>query len=170
MMNRFIFLALFLFSLYHLSAQEDTISKRLNHSLGVSAGSTTGLGFSYRFLPNKWGVQITGVPVFEQYRNVFSAGLTALYRLREHEKMDVFLYLGNHILFEKPKNLYPGSQGTWEPSTYSQYNAGLGAGVNINIADYLDLSLQLGYGVYNILQSNYINSNIAGGIGLYYRF
>lgn len=168
MMIRFIFLALLFFSLFQLSAQEDTISKRLNHSLGVSAGATSGVGFSYRFLPNKWGVQVTGVPLFEASRTVFSAGLTALYRLREHEKMDVFLYLGNHVFYEKSKSIHPGSQGPWEPPTYFQYNAGLGAGVNIHIADYLDLSLQVGYGVYNILQN--INSNIAGGIGLYYRF
>lgn len=90
MMIRFIFLALLFFSLFQLSAQEDTISKRLNHSLGVSAGATSGVGFSYRFLPNKWGVQVTGVPLFEASRTVFSAGLTALYRLREHKKWMCF--------------------------------------------------------------------------------
>ena len=36
----------------------------LSHSLGVALSSTAGRGFSYRFKPKNFGVQLTTIPVF----------------------------------------------------------------------------------------------------------
>jgi hypothetical protein len=53
------------------------------NALGVAAGWTTGYGLSYRFQPNKFGVQITFSPYKDSQTTQYSAGLTFLYKLIE---------------------------------------------------------------------------------------
>ena len=181
-MNRLLFAALFTaacFSSVNTTAQEekteDTTPTFYRHSLGFSAGGTTGLGFSYRhFFPNRLGFQVTGVPIFGGGDFFSSTGLSLMYIFKEHEKVDLFSYLGNHLIYERftyyqaPITFpdpQPGDEVIKERLTY---NIGFGAGVNIHFWEFIDLSLKAGYGIYNVNSSP--ATNIAAGIGVYYRF
>lgn len=159
-----------------LQAQTDygteTETNDFRFAIGAHSGSTTGQGFSFRYQPEKFGIQLTGIPIFNGRDNFYSStGLTLMYTLRKHERLDLFTYLGNHYIYQRYESFVDMWPMPSEPVilTERNYNIGLGAGINIHLWQVLDLSLQLGYGVYNVNNSN-INSNIAGEIGLYYRF
>ena len=176
---KFLTLALLFIGLCFFSsttfAQEDSPNENTpifyRNSLGVAAGGTTGLGISYRhFFPNKFGFQVTGIPIFSQNHFYSSTGLSLMYIFREHERVALFSYLGNHVIYTED-NYYGGSI-LWdeEPIQYSYltYNIGLGAGVNIHLWDFIDLSVKVGYGVFDI--PNGVYTNLTGGIGAYYNF
>ena len=162
-----------IFSAQITTAQEEVnsaVSESFKHGFGIHAGASTGLGFSYRYFPEKWGVQVTGIPVFGGGSFFSSAGLSGLYKIKEHRRVDLFTYLGGHLIHER----YKTNTSTWPPTEEPQiykYNtlvAGLGAGVNIHLWEVLDLSVQIGYGAYNLTNSP--RTNITGELGFYYRF
>jgi len=156
----------------NVSAQEElrTESNNFKHSFGVHAGAITGLGFSYRYFPEKWGFQVTGVPVFSSDNFFSSAGLSFMYKITSHHKVDLFTYLGAHHIHERDNHNYTPFPPLENPNVFTNkiLNTGFGAGINIHIWEVLDLSFQAGYGVYNIINSP--ASNITGEIGFYYRF
>lgn len=166
------FLGLVLFS---LTAQETPNfgleEKSMKHALGLHTGSSTGQGFSYRYFPNKWGVQVTGIPIFNGNNGFYtSSAVSVLYKIKEHKKLDLFTYLGNHLILERYQTYYgiwPGPGPTYV--TDRTYTIGLGVGVNIHLWEVLDLSMQAGYGLNrrNNAPSNTIFSN---EIGVYYKF
>lgn len=151
-------------------AQEREESEDLTHSLGMMAGATTGFGFSYRYLPNKIGFQVTAIPIFRGEGELYSStGLSLLYRVRSHEKLDVFAYFGNHLIYSSYQDYYYDYQeGMLVEASHFNYSVGLGAGVNIHLWDVLDLSVKVGYGLYDLTMSPI--TSLAGGLGLYYRF
>ena len=147
------------------------------HALGLHAGVSTGQGFSYRFQPNKWGVQITGIPIFNGDNGYYaSTGISILYKIKEHEKVDLFAYFGNHLIFERYQEyIYQDPwQDPWvEPeltyATSRRYNVAVGAGINVHLWSVLDLSLQAGYGL-STFNNFPLTTVFAGEIGLYYKF
>ena len=42
--------------------KQDNNNQFFKNGFGMNAGFTTGLGFSYRYMPEKNGLQITGIP------------------------------------------------------------------------------------------------------------
>lgn len=153
-------------------AQTQSSNDSLRHSLGVSAGSASGVGFSYRFQTPKLGFEVTGVPLLMGSGTTFlSAGASLIYRIRSHEKLDVFAYYGNHlVLTQREMVLYHPPTGTYTTTKKNDIalSMALGAGVNIHLADFLDLSIKAGYGLYDYHRNPF--TSIAGGVGLYYRF
>jgi hypothetical protein len=133
------------------NAQDDDL--RAVHRIGFHAGSTTGVGFSYKYQPSKFGLQVVGMPIFDGDGNVLASfGLSGLYRFSELRRADLFGYLGNHIFLGR---------------TDWGYHLGIGAGVDWHVwPGVLDINFQAGYGVY------YLNdrplSLLTGEIGLHY--
>ena len=69
------------------------------HSVGFAAGSTTGFGVTYRYLPdpesnNNLGWQVTGLPVITKHVGVISAGVTGIYLLHRGNAGLVYGSLG----------------------------------------------------------------------------
>ena len=128
-------------------------------AFGLNLGSTTGLGFTYRFFPNKFGFQLTAIPIFLGNGETFvSAGASLMYKVKESRRIDLFGYLGNHLIFFAGNN----------SSNYS-HQIGLGAGINMHVwIDVLDISIQLGYGAYDVNHSPV--SFLAAEFGFFYRF
>ena len=144
------------------------------HSLGLHAGASTGLGLSYRYWPSRFGLQVTGIPVFEQGGGHFiSAGLTGLYEIRQGDLVDFYGYWGNHLISEKNIYSYWDYSAGGDPiitemvNTSTQYNIGLGIGFRCHIAKVVDFELQGGYGIFDV--GNDIYTFPTGEIGLYYR-
>ena len=101
-MKYVIFSILLFFSLPNLNAQSSPA-----HHLGLHAGSTTGLGFSYRYWPAKLGFQVTGIPIFNgDNRNYISGGVSLLYLFKENKVVDLFGYIGNHLILETNEYVY----------------------------------------------------------------
>lgn len=163
--------AIFTLLLSTVNAQEEVTQSPL-HSLGVAAGASSGLGFSYRYQTNQLGFEVTGIPVFNGSNQLFlSTGASLIYRIRTHEKMDVFVYYGNHLFYNQREMIvydFPSDSYNTTIKKTTNLTMGLGAGVNIHIADYLDLSLKAGYGLYNY--NRYMSATIVGGVGFYYLF
>ncbi|MEX2483124.1 MAG: hypothetical protein WED10_01100 [Brumimicrobium sp.] len=144
---------------------ESSDSSSPAHSLGFHLGSTTGMGLSYRFLPKKLGIQATFLPVFNGNGGMFlSSGLSILYKLKSSRRVDLFGYLGNHLTYRESA---PGFYG--EQNVNRNYHVGLGAGINLHAwIDVLDISFQMGYGVYSVNENP--RSLPAAEIGFYYKF
>ena len=139
------------------------------HYLGLHAGVTTGYGFSYRYWPQKLGFQVTGIPIFGKDFYNASLGLSALYLLKDNNKVDLYGYLGNHFQFDgysTPTYDNTGNITGTQKVNYTTYNIGVGIGFKVDFLDVLDFNLQTGYAINNITNSAY--TGLAGEVGLYY--
>jgi hypothetical protein len=90
----FIILSILLISLSCFAQKTGTIKHK--HALGAGAGFTTGYGLSYRYTPNKFGIQVNFAPYKSESITRFSTGLTFLYQLMETDKTALYLYQANH--------------------------------------------------------------------------
>ena len=70
----------FTVSLFGQNAENNTVKNRSNE-LGIHAGFTTGLGLSFRHWSEKFGVQITAIPIKSNDFKFISGGLTAMYSI-----------------------------------------------------------------------------------------
>lgn len=128
-----------------------------NHSFGFGAGITTGYGLSYRFLKNRFGIQTNFAPYFSKNEYHLSTGLSFLYLLENTQRLNLYLYQGNHLLWESWSN--------WSHSFYSMYN-GLGVGIEIIIYDRASFNIM--GGIAGIDSFNEIS--ITAELGLYFLF
>lgn len=122
--------------------QEDN----LKHSLGFSAGVSTGIGLSYRYFPNKFGVQITALPLLSSTDIFSSTGISLLVSAYRSPKVNVYGYLGNHFLYTKE---------VYQDSYYNEYdeiadinkfyNIGLGGGVEFMAGKRIGFNFAAGY-------------------------
>ncbi|MEX2485643.1 MAG: hypothetical protein WED10_13815 [Brumimicrobium sp.] len=161
---------------------DNHVLSKKNH-LGVNMGSTTGMGLSYKYFGRKLGVQITGIPVFQGNGYYFvSTGVTALYRIKTSDHIDLVSYLGNHMIFSRTNGYQSANVQPFGPSTTvypvdpeatvesTHYNIGLGAGVDIHLSRFLDMSIKAGYGLYDLNHGSNAYTSIALEFGMYYRF
>ncbi|MEX1002390.1 MAG: hypothetical protein WDZ35_09780 [Crocinitomicaceae bacterium] len=183
-MKKILFFILFLgMATTGFSQEEEKEKPSFKHYLGVHAGLTTGLGFSYRYWPGKLGFQLTGIPVFYSSENTstfFSSfGISVLMNIKEFSKVSIFSYLGNHMIYNRDTyyDYY------YDPITYEtvksdtktvneniNYNIALGVGLKVNFWEVMDFNLQAGYGVLTSLNNESFRSSFSGEAGLYYHF
>ena len=150
-----------------ISGQEkaDTINRtKFKHALGFGAGFTTGYGLSYRFIPDKFGVQANFAPYLDKYRASVSFGITFLYKLIETKNVNLFLYQGNHFYYHKEKYLDSYPNDSYQVDKY--FNDGLGIGIEFIILKRLSFNLMGGYAGLE----NFNRISFTGETGLYYKF
>jgi hypothetical protein len=83
-------------------SKNDTVIKnsiKSKYAIGVGAGFTTGCGISFKFTPNKFGIQTNFGAYFGKRTNHLSLGLTLLYTLFANERTSLYLYQGNHFIY-----------------------------------------------------------------------
>ncbi|MDD2426408.1 MAG: hypothetical protein PHU00_10405 [Bacteroidales bacterium] len=131
------------------------------HSLGIAAGSTTGYGISYRYWPAKIGVQGTFAPYSDEWGSNYSAGVSLLYKIVQAEKVNFFLYQGNHYLYTKEKY----NDNDYEIIN-NHFNSGIGFGVEFIILKRVSLNLMGGYAGFE----NFRRIGFTGETGLYFMF
>lgn len=174
-MKKFLFLCSTMLFLTFGHAQNDSVGYK--HSLGLSAGSSTGLGFSYRFWPKKVGFQVTGIPIFSNIDVFSSVALSGLITIKDFSNIRLFGYFGNHLIYNR--NGYtllepnPNTGVLTETKvTYEHYsyNTALGVGFRFNFWEVLDFNLQTGYGVSFDFIPNTYRTIFAAEAGLYYHF
>ena len=118
------------------------LKKKRKHYLGMHAESTAGYGVSYRYWPDKLGLQVTLFPYISSDNSFLSLGISGLIKVHELKKLDVFLYLDNHFRYSQDKNYYDYDQ--YEMDNNFNWSIGFGGGLNIRIAKILALSVILG--------------------------
>ena len=72
---------------------------KAEHSIGFAAGSTRGVGATYRYFPDKedtspWGWQVTGLPFVTPNEGTVSLGGALLYRLHQGKEAMAYASLG----------------------------------------------------------------------------
>ncbi len=138
-------LAALMFAIF-VFAQEAENNEIINNSneLGMHAGFTTGIGLSFRHWSNKFGVQVTAIPLKANDFQFVSAGLTGLYSLSNKKYTRFYLYLGNHLLINSSFNNWYSDQN----QTETRYNLGFGTG--FEVGKKVRFNIMVGYGAYNI--------------------
>jgi len=142
------------------------------HQLGVHAGTTTGVGLSYRYWPGKVGFQATLLPYKNEAEGTedheigrfypfsdlelpggqfVSIGLTGLAGIKQFGRSLMFAYWGNHLLLLDDQSVF---------------SSGIGIGFSYDAP--VSFNLMLGYGAYDITNSLVLFP--AAEIGLYFRF
>lgn len=89
---------------------QETEKKESKNMYGINFGATTGIGLSYKHWENKFGVQITGLPVKNDDNFDFSAGLTIFYSLKQKKYLNIFTYAGGNYMssgFDFIFNMHP---------------------------------------------------------------
>ena len=141
------------------------------HSFGLGAGFTTGVGLSYRFVPKKYGFQINVGPMYSNYGDNINAsfGLTLLDKLYEGKWCNMYLYLGNHLVYHRDKLSsydYALNVNTQEIYETKKLNTGIGLGWEFYTQSSVVLNLMVGYAQYNNFEKLLPTAEVA----LYYRF
>lgn len=156
------FVTFFLALSCNVDGQVSDINKEkvsLNHSIGIGAGLTTGNGLSYRYLPNKFGIQTTLMyHADDSYSNI---GFALLYKLIQRENSMLYLYQGNTY------STYQTSQDylcSFEP--YYEWFHGFGFGVEIDLVKRIGLNLMGGFGT----NEDFDELTLAVEAGLYFKF
>jgi hypothetical protein len=158
-----------------ISYSQETTGQYLhkNHYMGFNAGALTGIGFSYRYMPKKTGVQLTGLPAGNKHNLRIKAALTVFYKYYSSvdETLNLLAYASSSFV-HKRNEIYYGIQPyeeyfIFEPQYINKYNAGIGTAMEIRLHNILSLDILLGYGIYDFTD-NY-RFTIDGGIGLFFR-
>ncbi|HET6244759.1 MAG: hypothetical protein H0V01_01065 [Bacteroidetes bacterium] len=159
---------------FDLKAQETVTEKpKYKHSIGAAAGFTTGYGLSYRYIPTKFGVQLTFGPYTDERLTQLSSGLTFMYYIFQDQNVNFFLYQGNHYLyrhsleyiyFEGPfVEPFPEPELKW--ITNNRMNNGIGFGFDFNIGSRISWNILAGYAAYN----NFSRFTLTGETSLYFK-
>jgi hypothetical protein len=153
--------------------KSDTANKnsiKYKCAIGFGAGYTIGYeylglsfedgmedGISFKYTPNKFGIQTTFSPYYDERKTRLSIGLTLLYNLIKVEKTTFYLYQGNHFIYSNYYNSNSETKG---------FNNGMGLGIEIIILKRVGFNLMFGYTFYN----NFAEFRRRGKAGLYYKF
>ncbi len=101
---------------------------KFKHSLGVANGFSIGKGISYRYVPNKFGIQATVGSRFGYNILETNGGVTFIYKFFETERMNFYAYQSNLLLYRKSN--YNNETGH-SRTTFSTNGIGLGNEINL---------------------------------------
>lgn len=162
----------FMFVNNSIAQEKETNPK---HAIGVAAGFTTAYGLSYRYTPNRFGVQATFAPFSNKTITNISTGLTFTYTLIPGNTTSLYLYQGNHFFYHTETLYYYDAAKTMQApdaTSYSDrqnehfFNNGVGFGMEILFAKRIGFNLMAGYASY----VNFTQINVTGEVGLYFKF
>lgn len=134
------------------------------HEIGFHAGMSTGIGPSYRHWFDRFGIQVTAMPIKTSSWFYMNGGLTAMYSIQNYRKVRIFGYWGNCVIHEHyASNYYINN------NSHTKYNTGVGFG--FSLGHIVALNLQAGYGAFDLFGGyDRLTLSLTGEVGLYYRF
>ena len=142
-----IFISIFLSSV--LSAQKSTV--KYNNRIGLNAGFTTGLGFTYGYYPDKLGIQVSFLPIYGDNSKFLSLAITPLYTLSENHYFKSYFFMGNHLVYK---------------DKITEYNIGIGPG--IELGQRVVFSIRGGFGLFDVTKSFNILPTLE--MGLFFKY
>lgn len=136
------------------------------HHIGVFAGTSGGVGFTYRYFKRKVGMQVTALPLFSNDGSAVFVGGELMASIFRSEKINFYSYMGYHLIYDKTITEYDTIK-----SEYTDINSigGLGFGIEMFAGRRVSINFQLGLNYY------YFDENSWGtrpdvGFGIFYRF
>lgn len=137
------------------------------HAVGLAAGFSSGYGLSYQYTPNKLTFQLAFAPLKNDNMTLISTGLTFIYRIKESDKLNFFVYQANHYIVERETRTNPYPTGTTKTNTINndRFNNGIGLGFEFFIGENVLFDLMAGYGARN----NFNELGLTAEIGLFYK-
>ena len=139
------------------------------HALGIAAGVSTGYGLAYQYKPGKLSFMLAFAPYKDDYNTMISTGLTFIYRLKEGEKLNFFLYQANHFITDRSTYTtysFPGNVPTTTTTNNDRINNGIGFGFEFFLGRSVTFNIMAGYGARN----NFEEIGLTGETGLFYNF
>lgn len=132
------------------------IQPKYIHKLGLHAGTTSGLGLSYKLLINNhFMIQMATLPVASKYYKYINSGISLKYKFRDEEFWDFYAFgAGSHVHQYNNFSIWGGNEQTWS----NNYNASSGIAVEYGKGEFFKLCAQIGYGLYNIGQEEWITN------------
>ncbi|MFC2137943.1 hypothetical protein ACFLTE_07200 [Bacteroidota bacterium] len=125
-----------------------------DHFIGLNVGLTTGKGYTYRYFPEKRGIQFTLLPLHTDYFTNIGLGLTYLKEIKSYDQSRLLLFLSNSV----NKDSY---------SDHVKYNTGLGFGADF-VCNGLIINFMFGHGLFDIFES--FQSLPTLELGIFYNF
>jgi len=151
---KYLLCSFLLLSAFVVTAQNSETAeekKRYKHNFGLGAGMTTGIGFSYRYMPDKLGAQVNFIPIIVNDSEVLvNPGVSFLYSVQRGRKVDFYLYQANSFLFNQrvfddfssdPMDIDSQREFTTVERTY---NHGLGVGFEFLIGSQFAIDVMSG--------------------------
>lgn len=172
-----IFLSMIALGFNSLSQTQNEIKeipKTAKHAIGVAAGLSTGYGLSYQFSPSqKLTFQLAFAPFKDENETQISTGLTFIYRIKEGEKLNFFVYQANHFIVDRHNDytyeydINSGQYVSYGPTYVNndRINNGLGLGFEFFLGKNVLFNLMGGYGARN----NFKELGLTGEFGLFYK-
>lgn len=174
MKNRSVFTLILIFLLASSTfAQSEQPKKKSfefsEKQVGIAAGFSTAFGLSYRQYFDRYGFQVSFAPIKSEDFSLYSLGATFLYRIKDADNVNFFLYQGNHFAYSEDEYFTYNSQ-SGQYSSYLNIDRNLinsvGFGIEMLMGDYVTANLMTGYAAYEIFD----RVNLTVEIGFYYRF
>lgn len=166
MKNIFLTLAIVSTALF-ATAQDSSAVKTNNikHKLGLHAGTTTGVGLSYKLeLQNKHQFQVVALPIASKHEKVIFTGLSYRYKFKTMDNWDALAYVGGSYYYDSYSS---ADDFVIEPSSdviNQSINVSGGLAFEYGKSEFFKVNLQLGYGLYDIFTQDW-RTNLSGGIG-----
>ena len=114
-------------------------------------------GFSFKYQPDRLGVQVTGLPMFSKSKRVFfGIGVSGLCSIQKTEYMNMYGFMGGQYvesdIFEKT----------------NRFNVMTGLGVKTRSDNGFEVITHGGYGVLNAFETN-MKTAFSAEIGIQYK-
>lgn len=160
-------LGLFLSSTFLFGQVESTPVKNY-HRLGIHAGGTTGVGFSYKVSRNdKYQIQLVAIPIASSNGEYVNAGLSLFRKVVNTRGFDILGYVGGNYSYSSggiDMEFLPPVIPT-RPSG-NRVNGSFGLAFEVGTSELFKFNFQGGYGIYGIGDSNNWTTYPSLGIGL----
>ena len=145
-------------SLAQESKEVQTIPPNTIHKLGIHAGTTSGLGISYKALfNNKTMLQLVSIPVASKYTKFINSGISLKLKFKDLPEWDFYYYGAlNHIYRERTdyNTFYDDvmiyDNDSYTRTTLSKFKTSAGISVEYGKGEFIKWNIQLGYGIYNL--------------------
>ena len=145
-------------SLGQESSEAQIIPPNTIHKLGIHAGTTSGLGISYKALfNNKTMLQLVSIPVASKYTKLINSGISLKLKFKDLPEWDFYYYGAlNHIYDESTEynnNYYydeMSNNDDYTRTTLSKFNTSAGISIEYGKGEFIKWNIQLGYGIYNL--------------------
>ncbi|MDA3852223.1 MAG: hypothetical protein PF447_13285 [Spirochaetaceae bacterium] len=144
-------------------SQEEALEIK-GHNIGVMLGNSLGYGLTYRYWPDRLGVQLTFSPSIDYGNQGFIVGGSFFYTIQGGKITQLFFYTGGQYAF----NYYQNDFWFYDESTETNfdYSIGAGPGLEIRIINHIAMDFLFGYS-YSPAD---MTVNFSFDTGIFYRY
>jgi hypothetical protein len=138
--------------------------QKLQHRLGLHAGTTSEVGFSYKLvIKEKYQIQAVVLPIASKEDKILFSGLSYKYKFKTIKNWDMLSFVSASYYYSKysydPYYVYET-----ETSYYEDLNLSAGLGFEYGKSEFFKMNMQFGYALYDITDNDW-HTNLSAAIG-----